>query len=218
MSDFKMLIPYVNRPDLLAKAVLSAQDLASQLAIIDNSVNGLHGDTGWPAVIRPQYPLTCSQTFNFIMQLTREMGANICIWMHNDAEAGPGVCLELLNRAREYNAEGRKWGILWTYYDTLSAINTDLLDVVGEWDENLPQYFTDNDYYRRVKLAGWECIDTMLTDVKHVGSQTINSDPALKAENNRTFLMYRDYYIRKWGGEPDRETFLKPFNSEGILK
>jgi hypothetical protein len=217
-SDYRMWIPFVNRRDLLAKAIASAADLHSCLTIIDNSQEGLEGDAGWPPIIRPPVPLSCSQTFNFIMRMTRQLGAHICIWMHNDAEAGEGVCAGLLEEARRLTAESRKWAVLWTFYDTLSALNTLATDDVGEWDTNLPQYFCDDDYYRRVRLAGWECIDTGLTNVKHAGSATINNDPWLKTINDATFHLYRGYYIRKWGGESGHEQYRTPFNLGGRLR
>jgi GT2 family glycosyltransferase len=133
--------------------------------------------------------------------------------MHNDAEAHPGVGAELLNQARLFNAQRRKWGVLFTNYDTLSALNTDMMEDVGDWDTVFTQYFCDNDYYRRVRLAGWETICTDLK-VEHVGSQTIHSDPALMNRNRATFLLYRDYYARKWGGEPGSETFNVPWGGE----
>lgn len=214
MSDYKMWIPYLNRPDLLDTAVRSSEAYGSNRIIIDNSPEGLPTDTWmhWHGVyvLRPLVPLSCPQTFNYIMRTTQEQGANICIWMHNDAEPHPGVCEELLKIARQSNLQGRKWGVLWTHYDTLSAINTDLLSAGVEWDTTFWQYFCDNDFYRRVRLAGYECIDTGL-QVNHPGSQTINSDPAIKLKNNATFMLYRDYYIRKWGGEPGHEAFTTPF-------
>jgi len=213
MSDFSAFVPHVVREDLLAKAVDSIPEYHENLTIIDNSPNGLQkGSYWWGDVLRPPVPLSCSQTFNWIMRLTRERGHKICIWMHNDAEAGPGVAQGLLDFARKSTADSRKWGVLFTHYDTMCALNTDLIDVVGEWDVNLPQYATDNDYYRRVRLAGWECIDTNLTDVKHEGSATINSDPMRKFVNSVTFPLYLYYYSQKWGGDVGREKFLTPFN------
>lgn len=211
MSDFSAFIPHVYREDLLRRAVASVPEYHENLSIIDNSPYGLF-DNYRVSIFRPPVPLTCSQTFNLIMRITRERGQKICIWMHSDAEAGPGVAEALLSFVRQYTAEGREWGVLWTYYDTLCALNTELLDVIGDWDTTLPQYYCDTDWYYRVKLAGWECIDTNLTDVKHEGSATINSSPFRKLHNSVTFPLYRQYYLSKWGGDPGQEKFTRPFN------
>jgi hypothetical protein len=36
----------------------------------------------------------------------------------------------------------------------------------------------------------------------------------LKSVNNRKYVLYRQYYIAKWGGEPGREVFTVPFNAQ----
>ena len=101
--------------------------------------------------------------------------------------------------------------MLFTNYDALLAMNTALIDDVGLWDQNLPWYHSDEDFYRRVTLAGYEAIDTCI-DVNHDYSQTIKSDPVLNFLNAQTFDLYRDYYVKKWGGLPDHEKFTMPFN------
>ena len=213
MTDYKMFIPFVNREDLLHKAIASASDLREELAVIDNSPDGLKNPLSGITVIRPSVPLNSPQTFNFMMTITRDMGADICIWMHNDAEAHPGVCAELLNRARLYTAQRRKWGFLFTNYDALSAMSVEMFREVGPWDTTFHQYFCDNDQQRRARLAGFECICTDLP-VNHIGSQTIHSDASLMDHNRATFLLYRDYYARRWGGEPGKETYTVPFGRE----
>ena len=82
---------------------------------------------------------------------------------------------------------------------------------VAEWDANLPWYFSDCDYYRRMRLAGWETQDSGLP-VEDSPSQTINADPELAFLNSVTFPLYREYYRKKWGGDNGTETFDRPFN------
>lgn len=84
-------------------------------------------------------------------------------------------------------------------------------EAIGGWDTNLPWYYSDNDAYRRLKLAGWECIDTGLK-VEHKASSTINSDSELNFLNSITFPLYGAYYARKWGGSPGNEIYTTPFN------
>ena len=38
MSDYRVFVPFVNRPDLLHKAVESLDDVKDYLTVIDNSV------------------------------------------------------------------------------------------------------------------------------------------------------------------------------------
>jgi hypothetical protein len=214
MTDYRAYIFHVNREDLLQKAVASARDLWKELTVVDNSANGLEAPIPYVHVLRPTVPLTAIQSINFAMVNTRAQGAKIAIWMHSDAEAHPGSCLALVEYARRMNTEGRKWGTLFTNYDALAALNTDLIDTVGLWDTTFHSYFGDNDYYRRIRLAGYECIDTGIP-VYHTASQTINSDPELRFRNSITFPLYQAYYVAKYGGSPGSETYLTPFNRQG---
>lgn len=215
MSDYAAWIMHVNRIDLLDSAVESAKDLWDEMIVIDNSpengevIGTRYGNT--PTVYRPCVPLSCAQSFNFMFRDTVARGSNICLWMHSDAVAGPESCTKLLKVAQQYNSEHRKWGVLFTNYDALAAINAEAALEVGGCDVNLPQYFTDNCLQRRLRFAGYECIDTNLP-VEHLGSQTIRSDAQRAFMNSITFPLYRMYYIAKYGGEPGRESFLTPFN------
>jgi hypothetical protein len=211
MTDYCAYIFHVNREDLLQKAVASARDLQKNLTVIDNSANGLKIPIPYVYVFRPSVPLTAIQSINFAMTDTKAHGAQIAIWMHSDAEARPGSCLALVEYARRMNAEGRKWGTLFTNYDALAALNVSLIDKIGLWDTTFHGYFGDGDYYRRIRLSGYECIETGIA-VDHTPSQTINSDPELAFHNSVTFPLYQQYYLLKWGGQPGSEIYATPFN------
>lgn len=211
MSDYAMYIPYVNRPDLMDKAVNSAWDLRSNLNIIDNSKDGIQRSYPGCFIMRPPVPLTFSQTMNWMLADAWRHGASICIWMHSDAEAEPGTCAKLLELARQYTSERRRWGVLWTNYDALSAINIRAAEDIGEWDTNIAWYTADNDWYYRLKLRQWECIDTCLP-VKHTPSQTLNADPEIRASVDAMVPLRTLYYRAKWGNDPGREVFRTPFN------
>jgi hypothetical protein len=146
--------------------------------------------------------------------LHRRAGAGACrmlLYMHSDAEAGPGTTERLLEAAEEATASGRRWGAIFTLYDVLAAYNLEAFSAVGGWDTVLPQYFTDNDYYRRIRLAGFETIETGLP-VTHETSSTIRSDGVRAYMNSVTFPLYERYYAMKWGGPPGQERFTQPFN------
>lgn len=197
-----LFIPHVNRPDLLAKAVRSADGVDEVDVIVINN-SGKHLD-GYYSMELP-VPLTFSQTQNYMLRLAEN--EPFYIWAHSDMHCNPNVIRSLVKAACFQTG---KWAALWTNYDALSAINTAALKAIGGWDINLPQYFSDNDCYRRMRLAGYECLDTGL-EVFHEASQTINSDPYLKFVNGVTFPLYREYYRIKWGGYPGDEVFIYPF-------
>jgi hypothetical protein len=208
LNPIPIFIPFVNRQDLLEKAVGSVPFSAKWMVeIINNS--GAPVPPCPVSVVRPSVPLTASQTLNYMQMVAKSYSkVPFYLFLHNDAEPEPGTVEGLYEMA--LNAEG-KWSVIFTHYDTLAAFNVEAFDAVGGWDTNLPQYFTDNDMYRRLRLAGYPTLESNLA-VKHVGSQTILSDPLRQMVNNITFPVYAQYYERKWGGSPGNETFMKPWN------
>jgi hypothetical protein len=210
MSGYSLFIFHVNRKDQLLDALNSSRDVLLNLAIIDNSESGELGEEFDGAeVIRPSVPLSWSQSMNFAFRLTEQRGGEIMMYMHSDAIAEPGVHLQLVEAARTATD---KWGAFFTSSgDVLSAHNLKMWKDIGPLDTTLPMYFSDNDYYRRMGLAGWS-ITRLDLPVKHIGSQTIYSSPELLARNHITFPLYQQYYAAKWGGNPGSETFTTPFN------
>jgi GT2 family glycosyltransferase len=81
---------------------------------------------------------------------------------------------------------------------------------VGDFDENFyPAYYEDNDYYYRMQLKGCTYYKIpFLNPFLYKASQTIEKNPSLRDK----ILDNKEYFIKKWGGEPTKETFKKPFN------
>jgi len=81
---------------------------------------------------------------------------------------------------------------------------------VGDFDSKFfPAYYEDNDYHYRMKLLGMKYLQTPYIN-PHIyrASMTIEKNPEL-----RKFIQdNKDYYEKKWGGLPSKETFKKPFN------
>jgi hypothetical protein len=212
MSDFAAYIPVVNRFDLLNDAVNNSRDLHEDLTVINNSGTPLEKDEPDDIkVFEPPVPLTFAQSMNWMLHDAKARGKTFCIYMHSDSLVPPGACLALLDFGRKVVAEGKRWGLIWTFYDIMAAYNPKMLEVIGEWDTHLPNYFGDNDWTRRIKLAEYECLESGI-EVGHIGSQTINSDPVLQYLNGINFPLYRSYYEQKWGGGPGSEKFTSPFN------
>lgn len=212
--NYLLGIPFANRDDLLRRAVDSVRTMWPYTVIIDNSEVGLDR-SAWPVDITvPQVPLSFSQTMNLLQRLAKARRCDVLCYMHNDAEACEGTADRFLSMLEEAVASTPRWGIAFTHYDTLAAVNMRMVDELGPWDTTLPQYFADNDYYRRIRLGGWEVIETGLP-VNHVdgGSRTIHSDGRRMLLNSVTFPLYERYYAAKWGGTPGRETYHRPFNT-----
>jgi hypothetical protein len=200
-----------NRFDLLRNAVNSIPEFYSLLTIVDNSPDGLTGE--WPcAIFRPPVPFTFVMSHNWWFRDARSKGCKFVIWQHTDATSVDGGHLRLLEFTRKCIENGRKWGTIFTNYDTMAAVNLDAIDDVGPYDTILDKYFCDDCLYYRMRLRGWENIQSGIhTD--HVGSQTIKSDPKLNFLNSQTFDLYKAYFIKKWGGMPGHEVYTVPFNN-----
>jgi hypothetical protein len=162
-------------------------------------------------VMRPSVPLTFTQSMNLLQALARERSCQALLSLHSDAAAGLGTPVAMLNVVERAFANGRRWGVAFTHYDAFAAYNLAMVEDVGPWDTTLPHYFADNDYYRRVRLAGWEVIETGLS-VLHESSATIRLDERRGRLNHVTFPLYAHYYAAKWGGPPGSERFDRPFD------
>ena len=95
---------------------------------------------------------------------------------------------------------------------SLFCITKEVWQKVRGFDEGFwPGYYEDNDYYRRMMLAGVGWIGLHF-ETEHIGSASINSDNVLRSLNQTYFPQNKNRYIAKWGGEPHKETFTIPFN------
>ena len=225
MSDYAAYVPVVNRFDLLVDVINSCGEVRDELTVIDNSEKGLIESGGFQASIRPDNPLrvirglvpfTFTQSMNVEFEDTIRRGKKFCVHMHSDAVIPDGAMASLLEYARKVDAEGRKWSVIYTHYDVLCVYNPECYKAIGGFDTVFSAYFSDNDWYRRCDLAGWERINTGI-EVGHIGSQTINSDPKMQFLNAHTFPLYSYYYQQAWGGEPGHETYTVKFNNPELF-
>jgi len=97
----------------------------------------------------------------------------------------------------------------------MHAWRVDAFDRVGFFDERIyPVYFEDDDWLRRVRLAGGG-------DRRGAGAvPEISIDATMGASGQSIEHLQRDldlghlgaYYREKWGGLPDSETYETPYN------
>ncbi len=87
-----------------------------------------------------------------------------------------------------------------------------LVDRIGAFDEKFyPAYFEDNDFHRRMKLAGITELQVDGASYDHVGSASLKDlDPKAMEQHHERFRMNRAYYEFKWGGPPGQETLTVP--------
>lgn len=89
-----------------------------------------------------------------------------------------------------------------------------VVEKVGLFDERISPnygYFEDNDYYRRMVIAGIPLIGIPECRLGHFLSSTIKrfSDKE-RNQHNEKFKIAQNNYIRKWGGKPGEERYSNP--------
>lgn len=80
-----------------------------------------------------------------------------------------------------------------------------VFDVIGYTDVNFyPAYYVDNDYARRIVVAGLPCCSLVNARFFHFWSRTIHQGSG--GSTSKYFENNRRYYISKWGGDFGKET------------
>lgn len=217
-------IPVLNRGDLLLRCVLSIDSPIDNLFIINNGTDRSVAD----AVAKIQARdlknekmfsnirierfanLGCARSWNHIIRTSP--GA----WLisGNDIQFSPGDVDRIKTTLQANQDASIVCGLGYAVYcfTELGVRN------VGMFDENFyPAYYEDNDHFRRValtksKAVGVDGFRAIHGEAPNWGSCTVNSDPVLQKKNGITFVNLREYYKRKWGGEPSKETFATPYN------
>lgn len=215
--DFHVYLRVQNRPDLLLNAINSVPEFHRHMTVMDNSPDQVT-DRLPPGidVFRPPVPLTFTQSHNWFFQDARNRDCNFMVWMHSDASSVNNGHLRLVDFVRKHCVGKRKWGLAWTFYDSLAAVNLEMIDDVGGYDTVFPKYLCDNDHTYRMRVRGWETIDTGI-HTEHIGSSTIKSDARLRFTNDIVHQIDSHYYRAKWGGDPDKEQFQVPFNRPDVF-
>lgn len=221
-----LIIPVINRFDLLTRCLASIDHKVRELLIIDNSdeggaVDALHKamesnailyETVNSWVINPRRNLGVAASWNLGMrQFPSEKWWCIA---NADTEFAAGdlarLCAEMTNPGERWVGMAGDWRVF--------GLARPVIDKVGWFDENLhPIYCEDADYERRCTLAGvpWYFIEGSST---HVGSVSWKSDEQGGRNNARTYPENVAYYVRKWGAPPrSGEHFTTPFNAGGSL-
>lgn len=196
----KLIVPVLNRYDLLQRMVSSIDHPLEELLIIDN------GDQT-EGVVAPD----CVKSVRVLHMPTNQgvagswnLGIKLYpfepVWFFGSADTVylPGA----LEKLAQASPEGITLAGSFPYWQTF-AIGEQAVRKIGLFDENLyPIYFEDNDYTRRAESAGIE-ITYLDIPVLHDNSSTINSDSRFAQANGRTFSDNQRYFDTKLEGTWD---------------
>ena len=99
---------------------------------------------------------------------------------------------------------------------SLFLVRDSCIKKVGYFDDAISPhyfYFEDNDYDRRIMLDGTVISRGVDAPAIHKGSQTMLHFTTQELKKHHfKFRLAKVNYIIKWGGEPNKEIYSRPFN------
>lgn len=207
-------IPVLNRYDLLPKAIDSAMRgsvVPDRILIVDNGGN-CDIVSSFIDVHKPGCNLGVAGAWNYIVKNTTEHR----IIINDDIEFCPDTVEKMLMRldeGHEFVWTCRPFGEVNGF--SCFALKDSLVSKIGYFDEGISPgyaYFEDNDYHRRMELAGVIEKDSEAEAI-HAHSATLGGfTPEQMGQHHIRFALAQQNYVRKWGGMPHHETkVLGPF-------
>ena len=198
-----LIVPVLNRYDLLQRMVNSVDYPVNHLLILDNGASVDREDAE---------PLQLNDYFDQVTYLPLPANLGVAgswnlgiklfphdpkwVFASNDIVFAPGD-LEQLAQARTNALTLTAAQPQWQAF----AIGEMVVGYVGLFDECLhPAYFEDNDYERRVKYQGM-AIDVLPLGLTHDNSSTLKADSGFGYRNEVTFKANRDYFDMKVADE-----------------
>jgi len=207
-NKFAIGIPSYNRFDLLHPALLFyLRDLpTTKIFVVDNGQQGIASKVKHPnlLVTENESNLGVATSWNMLCdEIFKEH--DYAIILNDDIYWGRKE-YEIDNILSNYNnplfCSTQDW---CAFMITKKAYNK-----VGKFDEDFyPAYYEDNDYTYRMKLLGMSVFKIpFMNPFMYESSKTLEKEPSLR----QLVIDNKNRYIKKWGGEPTKEKFKKPYN------
>lgn len=185
-----MIIPTLNRYDLLDNMLDSINYPVDNILIIDNG-NNYKTDKNVKVLNLPAN-LGMSASWNLGIKLYPH--AKYWLFASSDTTWGNNSLKEI------DEVSGPDKVVLTNDAYGCFSVGENVIETVGLFDEYFyPIYFEDNDFNERVSrfCQPNTIVLTSIQTAPELGSQTINSDPNLKNRNHETFLKNEEYYNYK---------------------
>ena len=209
MQDLCIIIPTINRKDLLMKALESYSEVMPEVTklILDNGNQDIpcNDDNTW--IWQSTQNLGVAASWNYLIGKAIINDFKYFLILNDDVilQKDEAQIKQILLKGTPEH-----FYLCRPFYNWSSFILTKkVYEKVGPFDENFKKaYFEDNDYMYRMKLAGVpiKYVDELNPDI-YLNSQTIEKNPLLGG-----YIENREYFLQKWGGLPESETFKTPFN------
>ncbi len=197
-----LIVPVLNRYDLLDRMVSSIDYPVGHLLIIDNGASNVLEDMGIDVPACVEHTTYLPMPANLGVAASWNLGiksfpyAERWFIVSNDVQFAPGA-LGRLSEARSDEITLSKMFPNWQAF----ALGYEAVRRVGLFDERFfPAFCEDNDYVWRAEQAG-VTIRSIEVPMIHDNSSTINSDQDLLQNNFRTFptnvALYHDKVARE---------------------
>jgi len=186
-----LIVPVLNRYDLLQRMLDSVDVLVDHLLVIDNGLGSdLTFNENFKKVTVLQMPANLGVSGSWNLGIKSFPYAQRWFIASNDVVFEPGA-LEQLFKARRDEITLTGDAPHWQAF----VLGDEAVNDIGLFDESLfPAYFEDNDYTRRAEFAG---VNIRLLDIKlrHDNSSTIKA--GYMDKNEKTYFKNESYYRSK---------------------
>lgn len=208
MSDFCILIPTINRYDLLKEALSVYPEVYPDVLIfvLDSGNQGIT-EINNTLLFRSERRMGVASSWNYLVRKAIERGFSRFLILNDDIilKSGQDMISRLIASHDNMTFLRPRPIYNWSAFILSKAI----FEIVGEFDENFVKcFFEDNDYEYRMKLKKIPVVycDALNPEV-YRNSMTTQKEPLLG-----DYIANQDYYIGKWGGIPGSEIYLTPQN------
>jgi GT2 family glycosyltransferase len=186
-----LIVPVLNRYDLLQRMLDSVDIPVDHLLVIDN---GLGADLRFSDKFKKatvlQMPANLGVSGSWNLGIKSFPYAERWFIASNDVIFQPGALAKLSEARRDeitLTGEAPHWQVF--------ALGDEAVNDIGLFDESLfPAYFEDNDYMRRAEFVGVN-IRRLDINVKHDNSSTIKA--GYEQKNAKTFFANQRYFESK---------------------
>ena len=205
--SYCILIPTVNRKDLLMPALdWYITNLKVEIIVLDNGKQGIASGTPQLKVFESDKNKGVAGSWNWLINKAIQKGHTNFLILNDDIilKRYENEIMDIINRDEKNVFHRSRPFYNWSAF----ILNKSIFETVGEFDESFVKcFFEDNDYEYRMRLEKItiKYQDNLNAQVYN-NSQTIEKNPLLG-----DFIGNKDYYIKKWAGEPTKEIFKTPF-------
>lgn len=191
----KLIVPVLNRYDLLQRMISSIDEPIENLLIIDNG-NEL-GVLDVPDVVERVTVLSMSNNLGIApswnLGIKNFPFDEVFFFTSNDCVFQPGTLAKLKEHSRR---DAVTVSELWPHWQ-LFSVGDQVLETCGLFDESIfPMNFEDDEFEWRVSEMGFS-VNKLELPMVHDGQMTFKSNQHYAARNNETYKANEAYFNTK---------------------